>query len=67
MLEDSKPEDKGDHTDPFNPKNIKHPTSMDELPNGLHQAIEAKQAADLQAFLMSCNKDRLGKCKDRDA
>jgi hypothetical protein len=37
MSKDGKPEDKGDHTDPFNPKNIKHLTSIDELPNDLHQ------------------------------
>jgi hypothetical protein len=65
MSKDGKPEDKGDHTDPFNPKNIKHLTSIDELPNDLHQKIEPKQAADLQAFLASCNKDRREKCKDR--
>jgi len=41
----------------LNPKNINHPTSMDEL----RKKFEAKFVADLKAFLDSCTKDRRDK------
>ena len=53
-----KPKDGGDHTDPFNQKNINHPASIEELPDELHQKIQAKLDADVKAFLESCTKDR---------
>jgi hypothetical protein len=59
--DDDKTKEKGNHTDPFNPKNINHSTSIEELPDDLHQKIEAKFAADLKAFLENCTKDRQDK------
>ena len=53
-----KPKDGGDHTDPFNLKNINHWTSIEELTDELHQKIEAKLDANVKAFLESCTKDQ---------
>jgi hypothetical protein len=56
--DDDKTKEKGNHTDPFNPKNINHPSSIEEIPDDLCQKIEAKFAANLKAFLENCTKDR---------
>lgn len=39
-----------DHTNLFDPKNIKHPTSLDELPDELRYKTQAKLDAYLKAF-----------------
>lgn len=61
MSEDGKSDGKWDHNDQFNPKNIKHPTSVEELPDDLRKKIEAKFSADPQGFLESCTKDQRDK------
>jgi len=45
----------------INQGKIKNPTSIEELPEDLHQKIEAKFTANLQAFLAGCIKDQQGK------
>jgi hypothetical protein len=50
-----------DHTEPTcHPGNITLPTLIDKLPDDLRQKIQAMLTADLEAFLVSCFKDRLG-------
>jgi len=39
MSDDDTTKGKEDHTDPFNPKNINHPTSIDELPDELPRRL----------------------------
>jgi hypothetical protein len=56
-----KPKDGGDHTDPFNLKNINHLTSIEELPDELHQKIQAKLDVNVKAFHESCTKDQRDK------
>lgn len=55
---DDKTKAGADHTDPFNPKNIKHSTSIDELLHEHCQKIQANLDADLKAILESCTNDR---------
>jgi hypothetical protein len=61
MSDDDKTKGKEDRTGPFNPKNINHPTSIEELPDELHRKIQAKLDANLKAFLESCTKDQRDK------
>jgi hypothetical protein len=44
-----------------NVNNIKHPTSIEELPNDIHQKIEAKFAVNVKAFVKRCTKDQWDK------
>jgi len=50
--------DKGDKMSPFNEANMIFPQSMDELPDELHQKLQAKLDVDVKAFLEGCTKNR---------
>jgi hypothetical protein len=61
ISDDDKTKGNEDHIDPFNPKNINHLTSINELPYELFQKIQTKLDVDLKAFLKSCTKDQRNK------
>lgn len=61
MLGSDRSKDGDGHIDPFNPKNINHSTSFEELPDELHHKIQGKLDINLKAFLQSCTKHQRNK------